>query len=79
MHSLSKNIRSKAEKSMGYGMMKLDVSIVKSLPLVLQRRVLKKFIELQTGKSACFDTIERLRLAAYGQTSYGNNTARVSL
>lgn len=78
LRSLTENIRSKAEKSMGHGVMKLDVSIVESLPLALQRRVLKQFIELHTGKSACFDTIERLRLA-YGQTSYGNNSARVSL
>jgi len=78
LHSLCENIRSKAEKSMDHGVMKLDVSIVESLPLALQRRVLKQFIESHTGKSACFDTIERLRLA-YGQTSNGNKNVRVSM
>lgn len=78
LHSLCENIRSKAEKSMDHSVMKLDVSIVESLPLALQRRVLKQFIESHTGKSACFDSIERLRLA-YGQTNNGNKNVRVSM
>lgn len=40
---------------------KLDVQIVQSLPVALQRRVLKQFVENFTGRSLGFDHIERLR------------------
>lgn len=59
---------------------KLDIVILQSLPVALQRRVLKQFVENFTGRSLGFDHVERLR-ASYSlsadtqNASYGVNLA----
>ncbi|KAJ7546167.1 hypothetical protein O6H91_08G027900 [Diphasiastrum complanatum] len=48
---------------------KLEVNVILSLPLALQRRVLKLFVESFTGRSLGFDHIEKIRLACYKVSS----------
>lgn len=44
---------------------KLSVSLLQALPVAIQRRVLKEFLEGFTGRSTTFDHVERLRLACH--------------
>lgn len=56
----------------------LDIVVLQSLPVALQRRVVKQFVEDFTGRSLGFDHVERLR-ASYSlsadtqNSSYGVN------
>lgn len=72
------SIRRKAETEDADGGRKLDIVILQSLPVALQRRVLKQFVENFTGRTLGFDHVERLR-ASYSlsadtpNVSYGVN------
>ena len=54
---------------------KLDIVILQSLPVALQRRVLKQFVENFTGKSLGFDHVERLR-ASYSPSADTQNASQ---
>lgn len=62
LDSICNNILKKAETEDADGR-KLDIMIMQSLPVALQRRVLKQFVENFTGRSLGFDHVERLRTA----------------
>ncbi|KAG0597511.1 hypothetical protein M758_12G000700 [Ceratodon purpureus] len=53
---------------------KLDIVILQSLPVALQRRVLKQFVENFTGRSLGFDHVERLR-ASYSLSADTQNAS----
>lgn len=70
LESLSENIRKEAESrySNGWGDgAKLDIRLLRSLPIALQRRVIKQFVEKFSDRSLGFDHVERLRLTCVVQ------------
>lgn len=68
LDGVCESILRKAESEDGDGGRKLDIEIVQSLPVALQRRVLKQFVERFTGRGLGFDHVERLR-ASYSLSS----------
>lgn len=54
---------------------KLDIRVLQSLPVALQRRVLKQFIEKFTRRSIGFDHVERLRASYTNGLQYGLNVS----
>ncbi|BFI25733.1 tRNA(Ile)-lysidine synthase [Marchantia polymorpha subsp. ruderalis] len=58
---------------------RLDVVLLKSLPIALQRRVLKQFADNFTGHSLGFDAVERLRQAACSESSGARKALQLSI
>jgi tRNA(Ile)-lysidine synthase len=71
LDSLCESILKKAEACDESGKM-LDLGILQSLPLALQRRVIKQFVESLTGRSLGFDHIERVRAAVCSEENRDN-------
>lgn len=57
---------------------KLDISLVQSVPVALQRRILKQFSDGFTGKSLGFDIVERVRRSC-GDASSRRKGLKVSV
>eukprot|EP00249_Psilotum_nudum_P017177 c26195_g1_i2 orf=142-1524(-) len=66
LESLCEVIRAKAELPYHakYEGRKLDTVLLQSLPIALQRRIIKQFVENFTGRSIGFDHVERLRVSS---------------
>ncbi|KAL3684895.1 hypothetical protein R1sor_002917 [Riccia sorocarpa] len=81
LDNLCRSILSKIESEVEGpgGGRKLDVLLLKSLPIALQRRILKQFSDNVTGKSLGFDAVERLRLAASGESSGTRKSLQLSV
>ncbi|KAG6554455.1 hypothetical protein Mapa_003833 [Marchantia paleacea] len=58
---------------------RLDVVLLKSLPIALQRRILKQFADNFTRKSLGFDAVERLRQAACSESSGARKALQLSI
>lgn len=77
LDSVCESILRKAETLDGDGR-KLDIGIVQSLPVALQRRVLKQFVENFTGRALGFDHVERLR-GSYSLSSDTRNGVNLAV
>nr|YP_009033750.1 hypothetical protein RF62 [Roya anglica]YP_009256912.1 tRNA(Ile)-lysidine synthetase [Roya obtusa]AHZ11133.1 hypothetical protein RF62 [Roya anglica]ANI25993.1 tRNA(Ile)-lysidine synthetase [Roya obtusa] len=54
-----------SEKTLSTSFSKLEVKIVSSLPVALQRRMIKKIFDQYTGKNLNFNSIEQIRLMIF--------------
>lgn len=77
LDTICESILRKAETEDGEGR-KLDIGVVQSLPVALQRRVLKQFVESFTGRSLGFDHVERLR-GSYSLSADPHNGVNLAL
>lgn len=65
LEDLCESIRKRAESSYsdGWGKgTKLDIGIIRALPVAVQRRVIKQFVEAFSNRSLGFDHVENLRV-----------------